>query len=112
MLTGYDVQLVWSSTEISRMASDFMKWPAGAYRYVYCIELYNGDLFYKMLQTCVVDYRTGSVRGDVAGSSHLYCNNPRKGQLPFVCLFSRILAYSSILCVCIKNDAPFTLISH
>jgi len=110
-LTGYDIQLVWINKETNRTSSDFMKWPAGACRYVSCSELYNGDLFYKMLQICVVDYRTGSVRWNWAGYSHLYFNCPRKRPLPFVCLFSLILAYFSILCDCFKNVAPVSLIS-
>jgi len=64
MLTGYDIQLVWSSTETNHMASDFKKCPADTYRHVSCSEVYNGDLFYEMLQTWVVDYRTGSVTGN------------------------------------------------
>jgi len=48
-LTGYDINLV-CSREINRTASDFMKWPADAYRRVSYTEVYNGDLFYELLQ--------------------------------------------------------------
>jgi len=51
MLTGYDIQLVCSYTETNRTSSDYRKWPTEAYRLLSSSEIYNGDLFYEMLQT-------------------------------------------------------------
>ena len=42
----------------------FMKWPADAYTRVFYSEVYNGDLFYELLQSWGGGhYQTGSIRG-------------------------------------------------
>lgn len=43
-MTSNDIQLVCSSRETNRTASDFMKWPADDYIRVSCSEVSNGDL--------------------------------------------------------------------
>jgi hypothetical protein len=50
-LTGYEINLVCNRKEISRAASDFMKWPTDPYGRVSYGEVYNSDLFYELPQS-------------------------------------------------------------